>query len=83
MKAKTVRVQILLSEEEDDAIECEARKLGISKSEVVRRQIRPLVAVPEDWVSPFEDLIGMFKSDEGPTDMGSNHDGYLYPVDDE
>ena len=75
----TVRVQILLSQDEDDAIEAEARRLGISKSEVVRRCVRPLVKVPERWVSPFEDLIGIIK-DDGPTDMGRNHDDYLYPA---
>ena len=75
----TVRVQILLSQDEDDAIEAEARRLGISKSEVVRRCVRPLVKVPGPWVSPFEDLIGIIK-DDGPTDMGRNHDDYLYPA---
>ena len=75
----TVRVQILLSQDEDDAIEAEARRLGISKSEVVRRCVRPLVKVPEPWVSPYEDLIGIIK-DGGPTEMGRNHDDYLYPA---
>lgn len=75
----TVRVQILLSQDEDDAIESEARRLGISKSEVVRRCVRPLVSAAEPWVSPYEDLIGIIK-DGGPTDMGRNHDDYLYPA---
>lgn len=75
----TVRVQILLSEDEDDAIESEARRLGISKSEVVRRCVSPLVKATEAWVSPFEDLIGVIK-DEGPADMGRNHDEYLHPT---
>lgn len=75
----TVRVQILLSEDEDAAVESEARRLGISKSEVVRRCVSPLVKASEKWVSPFEDLFGMIK-DEGPTDMGRNHDDYLYPA---
>lgn len=75
---KTVRVQVLLSEEEDNAIESEARRLRISKSEVVRRSIRPLVPCPEGWVSPFEDLIGIMKDDGGVTDMARNHDHYLY-----
>ena len=75
----TVRVQILLSQDEDDAIESEARRLGISKSEVVRRCVRPLVSAAEPWVSPYEDLIGIIK-DDGPTDMGRNHDYYLYPA---
>jgi len=75
----TVRVQILLSQDEDDAIESEARRLGISKSEVVRRCVSPLVKATEVWASPFEDLIGIIK-DEGPADMGRNHDDYLYPL---
>ena len=75
----TVRVQILLSEDEDNAIESEARRLRISKSEVVRRCVRPLLIPAEEWVSPFEDLIGIIK-DDGPTDMGRHHDDYLYPL---
>ena len=74
-----VRVQILLSEDEAGAVEAEARRLGISKSEVVRRCVRPLVSAAEPWVSPYEDLIGIIK-DGGPTDMGRNHDDYLYPA---
>ena len=73
----TVRVQVLLSQDEDDALEAEARRLGISKSEVVRRCVRPLVKVPDSWVSPYEDLIGIIK-DGRSTDMGLNHDDYLY-----
>ena len=72
----SVRVQILLSQDEDDAVESEARRLGISKSEVVRRCLRPLVA-PEGTGSPFEDLIGII-DDDGPRDMAENHDAYLY-----
>lgn len=75
----TVRVQIVLSADEDAAIESEARRLGISKSEVIRRCVRPLVKASEPWVSPFEDLIGVIK-DDGPTDTGRNHDEYLYPA---
>ena len=73
----SVRVEIRVSQEAADAIDTEARRLGISKSEVVRRCVRPLVTAAEPWVSPFEDLIGIIK-DEGPTDMGKNHDYYLY-----
>ena len=78
-RVSTVRVQILLSEDEDNAIESEARRLRISKSEVGRRCVRPRLIPAEEWVSPFEDLIGII-NDDGPTDMGRNHDDYLYPL---
>ncbi len=75
----TVRVQVLLSKDKDDAIESEARRLGISKSEVVRRCVSPLVKTSKPTVSPFADLIGVIR-DDGRTDMGRNHDDYLYPT---
>ncbi len=73
-----VRVQVLIDEEENEALTIEARRLGVSRSEVVRRHLRPLSApaeVPED--DPFFKLIGMLE-DEAATDLSVHHDTYLY-----
>ena len=74
---KMVRMEVRFSPDEMASITAEARRLGISKNEVVRRCLRSFVDVTEPWVSPFEDLIAIVK-DDGPTDMGRNHDDYLY-----
>ena len=76
---KMVRMEVRFSPDEMASITAEARRLGISKSEVVRRCVRPLVKVPDPWVSPYEDVIGIIKAG-GPTDMGRNHDDYLNPA---
>lgn len=70
-----VRVQVLIEEEENAALVREARRLRVSKSEVVRRSLRPLVEpCGED---PLLALIG-FLPPGGPPDVGRNHDHYLY-----
>ena len=70
-----VRVQVLIEEEENEALSREARRLRVSKSEVVRRSLRPLVKPPEE--DPILQLIG-FLPPGGPLDVGRNHDHYLY-----
>lgn len=76
---KMVRMEVRFSPDEMASITAKARRLGISKSEVVRRCLRSFVDVTEPWVSPYEDLIGIIK-DGRPTDTGRNHDDYLYPA---
>ena len=76
---KMVRMEVRFSPDEMASITAEARRLGISKSEVVRRCLRSFADVTESRVSPFEDLIAIVK-DDGPTDMGRNHDDYLNPA---
>ena len=53
---KMVRMEVRFSPDEMASITAKARRLGISKSEVVRRCVRPLVTAAEPWVSPFEDM---------------------------
>jgi hypothetical protein len=81
-----VRMQILLEEDERRAVEEEARRLGISMSEVIRRQVRPLALAEEpagydgEWPpkgDPFFALIG-FVEGEGANDISIHHDTYLY-----
>ena len=83
-----VRMQILLDEDERRAVEDEARRLGVSMSEVIRRQVRPLARAEEqadydgEWPpkdDPFFALIGKFESSpDNPNDGSIHHDTYLY-----
>ena len=75
-----IRTQVLLTEQDLAAVRCEAKRLGISMSEVVRRQLQSLksgssAAGGED---PFFALVGAFSDPGGPTDVSANHDHYLY-----
>lgn len=70
-----VRVQVLIQEEENAALEREARRLRVSKSEVVRRSLRPLVEpCGED---PLLAMVGALV-DEEATDLSERHDTYIY-----
>ena len=79
-----VRLQILLTPEENAALRLEAEKAGVSLSEVVRRRIRPLVDGPnvDRDSDPLLALEGFLGPDaEGITDGSVNHDHYLYDGD--
>jgi ADP-ribosylglycohydrolase len=81
------RVQVSLRPDEREALRCEARRLGISVSEVVRRAIEPLVKAGADDASreavdtgddpdPLLALVGSIKG--GPADLSINVKHYLY-----
>ena len=55
------RVQVRLRPEEREAVRCEARRLGLSVSEVIRRAIEPLVRAAEevDESDPLFAIIGI------------------------
>ncbi len=55
------RVQVRLRPEEREAVRCEARRLGISVSEVVRRAIQPLVSATGevDESDPLWSIVGV------------------------
>jgi metal-responsive CopG/Arc/MetJ family transcriptional regulator len=74
-----VRVQVLIDDEENEALSCEARRLGVSRSEVVRRALRPLAAreAEERETDPFFATIGMLAGEKA-TDLSMHHDDYLY-----
>jgi len=69
------RLQILMDEKLDDALEREARKTKRSKSAVirdlVRERLRPLPPIEED---PLWDLVGSAPFDEPVEDI----DAFLY-----
>jgi hypothetical protein len=55
-----VRTQISLSEEEYDAAKREARRLGISLAELLRRSLRTML--PADKDKPWMQYAGMIES---------------------
>ncbi len=55
-----IRTQISLSEEEYKAAQSEAKRLGISLAELLRRSLRPLL--PDDPSKPWMRYAGMIES---------------------
>jgi hypothetical protein len=59
------RLQIMIEEELDEALEQQARKERVSKAALIRRyvreRLRPLPPIEED---PLWDLVGMVESDD-------------------
>jgi hypothetical protein len=73
-----VRIQVLLSEAENNAVRLEARREHVSVSEIIRRQVRPLVKDEfADESDSFFKMIGSV-SEESATDLSTHHDTYLY-----
>ena len=73
-----VRIQILIDEEDDNALDAEAAWRGVSRSECVRQMIRRNID-PE--LSDTDDPLFTFKystETEGPTDVSTHHDTYIY-----
>ncbi len=72
-----VRVQILLTEEENALLRSEALRERISLSEVVRRKLRVSneTAPPSD--DPFFKMIGSMTG-ETANDLSTHHDTYIY-----
>jgi hypothetical protein len=71
------RLQIMIEEDLDEALELQARKEGTSKAALIRRyvaeQLKPLPPIRDD---PLWDLVGM---DEGSPDDSVSVDDVLYP----
>ena len=73
-----VRIQVLLTEEERSAVRLEAKRQRVSVSEIIRRQVRPLVKDEfADESDSFFKMIGSV-SGECATDLSTRHDTYLY-----
>ena len=73
----TVRVQVLLGSQEHEALCAEARRLGVSKSEVVRRALRELCEVETNPDDPLFSIIGIAEA-ETATDVSTRYKEYLY-----
>ncbi|OAI39734.1 hypothetical protein AYO38_07145 [bacterium SCGC AG-212-C10] len=76
-----VRLQVSLRPEEEAAVERESRRLGISRSEVVRRALAPLVSLASDdepgpGANGLELLLAVetFDGGDGPTDDSIDED---------
>ena len=69
-----IRTQISLSAEEYDAAKQEARRLGISLAELLRRSLRAVLPVDES--KPWLPYAGMVES--GDADSSRNIDDVIY-----
>jgi hypothetical protein len=71
------RLQIMIEEELDEALEHQARKEGTSKAALIRRyvakHVNPLPPIKED---PIWDLVGFVK---GNPDDSASVDDVVYP----
>lgn len=71
------RLQIMIEEELDEALEYQARKEGTSKAALIRRyvarELKPLPPIEED---PIWDLVGFVK---GNPDDSASVDDVVYP----
>jgi len=70
------RTTILLPRDLHRTAEIEARTLGISLSELIRRRIAPSKAEKPKSKPPF--FTRKTWEDSGPDDMAAGHDRYLY-----
>lgn len=55
-----IRTQISLTEEEYNAAKCEAKRLGISLAELLRRSLRQIL--PPDQTKPWMRYAGMVET---------------------
>ena len=69
-----IRTQISLSEEEYQAAQREAERLGISLAEFLRRSLRPLL--PSDSSKPWMRYAGMIES--GDSASSQSVDSVVY-----
>lgn len=71
------RLQIMIEEELDDALEHKARQEGTSKAALIRRyvgeRLRPLPPIEED---PLWEIVGIV---EGGPDDSASVDDVVYP----
>ncbi len=69
-----IRTQISLTKEEYNAAKCEARRLGISLAELLRRSLRSLL--PVDGSKPWMRYAGMIES--GDPESSQRIDDIVY-----
>ncbi len=69
-----IRTQISLQESEYEAAKSEARRLGISLAELLRRSLRGVI--PADETKPWMRYAGMVES--GDPDSSRNIDDVIY-----
>ena len=72
-----VRIQLLVEEEDNEALAAEAAFRGVSRSECVRQMIRRTVNGPVDEEDSFLSFTFGVAS-EGPTHISTKHDTYIY-----
>lgn len=77
------RMQFYIEPELRNDLEALAKHRNVSMAELIREAIRGFVIreMPKREMDPILDIIGMIKSPDGPTDVGKNHDRYIYRKD--
>jgi hypothetical protein len=70
------RTTILLTEELHRAAEQEAREMGLSLSELIRRRLSPALQKKKEKVPAF--FARAPWCDRGPSDFSVRHDEHLY-----
>lgn len=70
------RTTILLPEDLHRAAEQEARRMGLSLAELIRRRLRPALRDDQAEVPAFFSRAPW--RDGGPADYSARHDEYLY-----
>ena len=78
---EVVRTQIQLTEIQSRELKREARRLGVSMAEVIRRYVEAGLeresAPPEKLYERARSLIGRFADTEEAVDVAREHDRYL------
>ncbi|NMB12419.1 MAG: ribbon-helix-helix protein, CopG family [Firmicutes bacterium] len=77
------RMQFYIEPELRNDLEALAKHRNVSMAELIREAIRGFVIreMPKREMDPILDIIGMIESPDGPTDVGKNHDRYIYRKD--
>ena len=77
------RMQFYIEPELRNDLEALAKHRNVSMAELIREAIRGFVIreMPNRKMDPILDIIGLIESPGGPTDVGKNHDRYIYRKD--
>ncbi|NMB26345.1 MAG: CopG family transcriptional regulator [Firmicutes bacterium] len=77
------RMQFYIEPELRDELESLAKQRNVPMAELIREAIRSYVIRerPPGKKDPLFNIIGMFKSSDGPSDVAINHDKYIYRKD--
>jgi len=77
------RMQFYIEPELRNDLEALAKRRNVSMEELIREAVRSFVIreMPNSERDHILDIIGMIDSTDGPTDVGKNHDRYIYRKD--
>lgn len=75
-----IKKQVYLTPDLNKGVKDLAQERGKSESQIVRDAVAEYISESRAECDPFDRLIGLDDSTNGPTDLSNNHDKYLYPV---